>query len=127
MKFCVEILWLDSYFNPISIYTLGSENRVEKKMILIILFFYPSLHSNPRNPPVKAFILSLFTFFSSLSIRLPEGKGEEHWLMLNLVVVKGASKDRDQSKLSITLPRTSTPTRFVQRSKLDFGLITYIK
>ena len=44
--------------------------------------------------------------------------------MLNLVVKKGASKDRDRSGLSITPPRTSTPTGFVKRSRLDFGLGT---
>ena len=49
---------------------------------------------------------------------------EEHFLILNLVVEKGASKDRDQSGSSITRPRTGTPTRFVQRSRLDFGLRT---
>ena len=45
-------------------------------------------------------------------------------MMLNLVVEKGASKDRDWSGSFITWPRTSTPTGFVQRSKLDFGLKT---
>ena len=44
--------------------------------------------------------------------------------MLNLVVEKGASKDHDQSGSSITWPRTSTPTRFVQISRLNFGLGT---
>ena len=44
--------------------------------------------------------------------------------MLNLEVEKGASKDRDSSGSSITQPRTSTPTEFVQRSRLDFGLRT---
>ena len=44
--------------------------------------------------------------------------------MHNLVVEKGASKDRDRSKLSITRPRTGTPMGFVQRSILDFGLRT---
>ena len=44
--------------------------------------------------------------------------------MLNLVVEKGASKDRDRSGLNITWPRTGTPTGFVQRSRLDFGLGT---
>ena len=44
--------------------------------------------------------------------------------MLNLVVEKGASKDRDQSGSSITRPWTGTPTGFVQRSRLDFGLGT---
>ena len=47
-------------------------------MILIIRLFYPSLHSNPKNPPTKAFIFSLVLFFwLSLSIRLQEGTGEE--------------------------------------------------
>ena len=53
---------------------------------------------------------------------LPEGKGEDHFLMLNLLVEKGASKDRDRSGSSITRPMTGTPTGFVQRSRLDFGL-----
>ena len=44
--------------------------------------------------------------------------------MLNLVVEKGASKDRDWSGSSITRPRTGTPTGFVQRSRLDFGMRT---
>ena len=44
--------------------------------------------------------------------------------MLKLIVEKGASKDRDRSGLSITRPRTGTPTGFVQRSRLDFGLGT---
>ena len=44
--------------------------------------------------------------------------------MLNLVVEKGASKDRYRSGSSITRPRTGTPTGFVQRSRLDFGLGT---
>ena len=37
--------------------------------------------------------------------------------MLNLVVEKGTSKDRDRSG-------SSTPTGFMQRSRLDFGLRT---
>ena len=44
--------------------------------------------------------------------------------MLNLVVEKGASKDRDRSGSSITQLRTGTPTGFVQRSRLDFSLGT---
>ena len=44
--------------------------------------------------------------------------------MLNLVVEKGASKDRDRSRSSINRPMTGTLTGFVQRSKLDFGLGT---
>ena len=44
--------------------------------------------------------------------------------MLNFVVEKGASKDCDWSISSITWPRTSTPTGFVHRSRLDFGLRT---
>ena len=44
---------------------------------------------------------------------------EEHCLMLNLVVAKGASKDRDRSGSSITRPRTGTPTGFVRRSGLS--------
>ena len=47
---------------------------------------------------------------------------EEHFFMLNLVVEKGASKDRDRSESNIIRPRTGTPTRFVQRSRLDFGI-----
>ena len=47
-------------------------------MILIIRLCYPSLHSNPKNLPTKAFIFSLVVFFLlSLRIRLLEGKGEE--------------------------------------------------
>ena len=49
---------------------------------------------------------------------------EEHCLMLNLVVEKGASKDRDRSESSITRPRRGTPMGLVQRSRLDFGLGT---
>ena len=44
--------------------------------------------------------------------------------MLNLVVEKGTSKDRDQSGSNIIRPRTGTPTGFVQRSRLNFGLET---
>ena len=44
--------------------------------------------------------------------------------MFNLVVEKGASKDHDQSRSSITWPRTSTPTGFVKRSRFGFGLGT---
>ena len=44
--------------------------------------------------------------------------------MLNLVVEEGANKYRDRSGLSITRPRMGTPTGFVQRSRLDFGLGT---
>ena len=44
--------------------------------------------------------------------------------MPNLVVEKGASKDRDWIRSSITWPRTVTPMGFVQRSRLDFGLET---
>ena len=44
--------------------------------------------------------------------------------MLNLVVEKGASKDHDRSGSSITQPGMGTPTGFVQRSRLDFGLGT---
>ena len=44
--------------------------------------------------------------------------------MLNLVVEKGATKDRDRSGSRITPPRTSIPMKFVQRSRLDFGLGT---
>ena len=47
-------------------------------MILMIGLFDPSLHSNPRNLHIKAFVLPLLTFFGlSLSIRLVEGKGDE--------------------------------------------------
>ena len=44
--------------------------------------------------------------------------------MLNLVVEKGGSKDRDWSGSSNTRPRIGTPTGFVQRSRLNFGLGT---
>ena len=81
-------------------------------MILIIRFFYLSLHSNPRNLPIKAFIFSLLTFFGSLlASGYQEGEErrsrpkEEHCLMLNLVVEKEASKDHDRSRSSITRPR----------------------
>ena len=47
---------------------------------------------------------------------------EEHCLIPNLVVEKRASKVRDRSESSITRPRTGTPTGFVQRSRLYFGL-----
>ena len=59
---------------------------------------------------------------------LPKEKREDvkaqgrAFFMLNLVLEKGASKDHDWSKLSITWPRTHTLLRFVQRSRLDFGL-----
>ena len=61
---------------------------------------------------------------------MAQGKREKvktqvvHCLMLDLVVEKGASKDHDRSGLSITRPRIGTPTRFVQRSRLNFGLET---
>ena len=42
--------------------------------------------------------------------------------MFNLVVDKGESKDHDWSRSSTARPRTGTPTGFVQRSRLDFGL-----
>ena len=45
---------------------------------------------------------------------------EKDFFLLNLVVEKGASKDHDRSRSSITWPRTGTPTGFVQRSILDF-------
>ena len=100
-------------------------------MILIIGIFYPSLHSNPKNPLIKAFIFSLLAFFGSLLAsgyykereRRSRPK-EEHCLMLNLIVEKGGSKDRDRSGLSMTRPRTGTPTGFVKRSRLNFGLRT---
>ena len=44
--------------------------------------------------------------------------------MLNLVVEKGVSKDRDRSRSSITWPRTGIPMGFVQRFRFDFGLGT---
>ena len=43
--------------------------------------------------------------------------------MLNLIVEKGASNDRDRSGSSITRPRTGTPMVFVQRSKSNFWLM----
>ena len=98
-------------------------------MILIIGLFYPSLHSNPKNPPIKAFIFSLLAFFwLSLSIRLLEEKGEEAkaqgraFFDAQPCSGEGSKKDYDQNGLSITQPRTGTPTGFVQRSRLDFGL-----
>ena len=74
-----------------------------KKNVLMIELFDPSLHSNPRNPLIKAFIFSLVTFFGSLLAlgyhkereRRSRPK-EENYLMLNLLVEKGTSKDRDQ-------------------------------
>ena len=45
--------------------------------------------------------------------------------MLNLVVEKGASKDHDRSRSSITRPRMGRPTGFVQRYRLYFGLGTF--
>ena len=100
-------------------------------MILMIRLIYPSLHSNTKNPPIKAFIFSLLTFFGSL---LASGyqkererrsrPNEEHFFMLNLVVEKEASKDCDWSGSSITWPKTSISTGFVQRYRLDFGLET---
>ena len=44
--------------------------------------------------------------------------------MSNLVVEKGASKDRAWSGSIITRPRTGTPMGFLQRSRFDFGLET---
>ena len=44
--------------------------------------------------------------------------------MLNLVVEKGANKDRDRSGSSITWPRMGTPTGFMQISRLHFVLGT---
>ena len=92
---------------------------------------FPIFTIKPWNPLIKAFIFSLLAFFGSL---LPSGyqkererrskPNEEHFLMLNLVVEKGASKDRDQSELNITRPKTGTPIGFVQRYILDFGLGT---
>ena len=100
-------------------------------MILIIGLFYPSLHSNPKNPPIKAFIFSLLAFFDSLLLPGYQKEKERrsrpkegHCFMLNLVVENGTNKDRDWSRLSITRPRTGTPTGFVQRSRLNFGLGT---
>ena len=49
---------------------------------------------------------------------------EEHCSMFKLVVEKGARKNRDQCRSSITRPRMGTPTGYVQRSRLDFGLRT---
>ena len=42
--------------------------------------------------------------------------------MLNLVVEKGANKDCDRSRSSITHPRIVTPIGFMERSRLHFGL-----
>ena len=42
--------------------------------------------------------------------------------MLNLVVEKKASEDRDQTRSSISYPRRGTSTTFVRRFGLDFGL-----
>ena len=44
--------------------------------------------------------------------------------MLNLVVKKGASKDRDRSGSSISRPRIGTPIGFAKRSRLYFVLGT---
>ena len=100
-------------------------------MILIIGLFYLSLHSNTKNSPIKAFIFSLLTLFGSLLASSYQKERErrsrpkeQHCLILNLVVEKGASKDRDRSGSRITRPRTGTPTGFVQRSRLDFCLGT---
>ena len=93
-------------------------------MISIIGLFYPSLHSNPKNPPIKPFIFSLLASSYQKERERRSRPKEEHCLMLNLVLEKGASKDRDRSESSITPPRTGTPTGFVQRSRLDFGLGT---
>ena len=67
----------------------------------MIGLFYLSLYSNPKNLPIKAFIFSLLTFFGSLTSGYYKDKEkrsrpkEEHFLMLDLVVEKGASKYRD--------------------------------
>ena len=47
---------------------------------------------------------------------------EDHSLMLNLVMEKGASRDQDRSGLSITWPRTGTLNGSMQRVGLYFGL-----
>ena len=47
---------------------------------------------------------------------------EEHSLMLNLLVKKGASKDHDRGGSSITRPTTSTPIGFEQIFGLDFDV-----
>ena len=44
--------------------------------------------------------------------------------MVNLLVEKGASKDRDRSRSKITWFGMGTPTGFVKRSRLDFDLGT---
>ena len=98
-------------------------------MILTARLFYPSLHSNLRNPSIKAFVFFLLIFFSSLLAsgyqkereRRPRPK-EDHYLMLNLKVEKGSSKYHDLSGSSITRSRTGTLTGFVKRFGLDFGL-----
>ena len=45
---------------------------------------------------------------------------EEHYLVLNLVLEKGTSRDCEWSGSSITHLKMGTPTGFVQRSRLDF-------
>ena len=103
-------------------------------MISMIGLFYPSFHLNPRNPPIKALIFSLLIIFEPLlalgyhkAMETRSKPKETHFFMLNLVVEKGANKDHDGSRSSITQPTTSTPTGFVKkRSGLDFGFFFFI-
>ena len=52
---------------------------------------------------------------------------EEHSLMLNLVVEKGASKDHDRSGSNITQLRMGTQIEYVQRFGLNLGLRKSLK
>ena len=60
-------------------------------MVLMIGLFYHSLQSNPRNPPIKAFIFSLLAFLALLVSGYQKERErrsrpkEEHYLMLNLL------------------------------------------
>ena len=91
-------------FEP-SIYPYPWIEELSQKCFLIIGLFYPSVHSNPKNPSIKTFIFFIITFFGSLLASGYQKKRErssrpkeENFCMLNLVVEKGASKDHDHGR-----------------------------
>ena len=77
MEFWAEILFLDSYFNPLYIHTLGSNNQAWKKNYKKLDSFTP-LYTQTLGTHYKSLhFLSPYIFWLSLSIKIPEGKGEE--------------------------------------------------